>query len=89
MQHVKKLLDTFFPRVRTNSANWAGQIIWDLKSNGIDEGVFILLDDNNEFILLYRTETKDSTYTEDLDSYNVDGGKLKDFFKSIISAIKL
>ena len=89
MQHVKKLLDTFFPRVRTNSANWAGQIIWDLKSNGIDEGLFILLDDNNEFILLYRTETKDSTYIEDLDSYNVDSGKLKDFFKSIISAIKL
>jgi hypothetical protein len=89
MQHVKKLLDTFFHRVRTNSANWAGQIVWDLKSNGIDEGVFILLDDNNDFILLYRTETKDSTYIEDLDSYNVDGGKLKDFLKSIISAIKL
>jgi hypothetical protein len=89
MQHVKKLLDTFFPRIRTNSANWSGQIVWDLKSNGIDEGVFILLDDNNEFILLYRTETKDSTYIEDLDSYNIAGGKLKDFLKSIISAIKL
>jgi hypothetical protein len=89
MQHVKKLLDTFFPRVRTNSANWAGKIIWDLKSNGIDEGIFILLDDNNEFILLYRTETEDSTYIEEKESYNVDGGKLKDFLKSIISAIKL
>ena len=89
MQHVKKLLDTFFPRVRTNSANWAGQIVWDLKSNGIDEGLFILLDDNNDFILLYRTENYGQTFIEDLDSYNIAGGKLKDFFKSIISAIKL
>jgi hypothetical protein len=89
MQHVKKLLDTFFPRVRTNSANWGGQIVWDLKSDGITEGLFIYLDDDKNFILLYRTEVNEETYTEDLDIYNVDGGDLREFCKSIISAIKI
>jgi hypothetical protein len=89
MQHVKKLLDTFFPRVRTNSANWGGQIVWDLKSDGITEGLFIYLDDDKNFILLYRTEVNEETYTEDLDIYNPNGGDLREFFKSIISAIKL
>lgn len=75
MNRVKKVLDKNFKRViQTYSANWGGLNVWAVStSDGIlnaVEGCFIQQDDDNNFILLHRTEMNEETEITDVYVYN-------------------
>ncbi len=76
--NVARFLDKHYPRVKQySSANWGGYIVWDVKSNGITEGRFIYLDDDDNFTLLDRTEKDEETVMNDLFTYVIGSGDIK------------
>lgn len=75
-QHVGRVLSKHFYKMRTRSADWGGQNVWDIKSDGISEGIFIFEDDDSNFILLARSEENEETRTSDLFTYTVGSGEL-------------
>jgi hypothetical protein len=80
MKHnnVRRFLDKHYRRViQHSSANWGGNNVWNVKSDGQTEGRFIFEDDNNNFILLDRTEENEETQITDLFIYQIGSGKIK------------
>ena len=77
-KNVQKFLDKHYKRVvQRSSANWGGNNVWSVNSNGITEGTFIYQDDDNNFILLNRTEVNEETVFEDLFTYVIGSGTIK------------
>jgi hypothetical protein len=80
---VQKFLDKHYKRVvQRSSANWGGNNVWSVKSDGITEGTFIYQDDDNNFILLNRTEENEETVVEDLFTYVIGSGTIKNLIIS-------
>jgi hypothetical protein len=76
-KNVANFLDRFFPRVtQYSSANWGGNNVWSVDSNGETEGRFIFQDDENNFILLDRTEINEETEIKDLFKYEIGSGEI-------------
>jgi hypothetical protein len=77
-KNVQKFLDKHYKRVvQRSSANWGGNNVWSVKSDGVTEGTFIYQDDDNNFILLNRTEVNEETIIEDLFTYVIGSGTIK------------
>jgi hypothetical protein len=80
---VQKFLDKHYKRVvQRSSANWGGNNVWSVKSDGITEGTFIYQDDDNNFILLNSTEENEETVVEDLFTYVIGSGTIKNLIIS-------
>jgi hypothetical protein len=79
VENVRRFLDKRYRRVtQYGSANWGGNNVWDVaSSDGQTEGRFIFEDDNNNFILLDRTEENEETEIEDLFIYEIGSGEIK------------
>jgi hypothetical protein len=76
-KNVANFLDRFFPRVvQYSSANWGGNVVWSVDSDGATEGRFIFQDDENNFILLDRTEVNEETEIKDLFTYEIGSGEI-------------
>jgi len=76
--NVRKLLDKRYRRVtQYSSANWGGNNVWNVDSDGQTEGRFIFEDDEQNFILLDRTEENEETQIEDLFIYTIGSGEIK------------
>ncbi len=76
-------MDKHYKRVvQRSSANWGGNNVWSVKSDGITEGTFIYQDDDNNFILLNRTEENEETVVEDLFTYVIGSGTIKNLIIS-------
>ena len=77
-KNVCSFLDKHYKRViQHSSANWGGNNVWNVNSDGQTEGLFIFHDDNNNFILLKRTEENEETEIEDLFIYEIGSGQIK------------
>lgn len=77
-QNVRRFLDNRYRRVtQYGSANWGGNNVWNVASDGQTEGRFIFEDDDNNFILLDRTEENEETQIEDLFIYTIGSGEIK------------
>jgi len=77
-KQVCLFLDRHFSRVtQYSSANWGGNNVWSVDSDGITEGRFIFQDDENNFILLDRTEINEETEVVDLFVYRIGSGEIK------------
>lgn len=75
---VGLFLDRYFSRVtQYSSANWGGNNVWCVSGNGQTEGRFIFQDDENNFILLDRTEVNEETEIVDLFKYEIGSGQIK------------
>ena len=82
-KNVQKFLDKHYKRiVQRSSANWGGNPVWSVKSDGDTEGTFIYQDDDNNFILLNRTEENEETVVEDLFVYVIRSGTIKNLILS-------
>lgn len=76
--NVRKFLDKRYPRViQYWSAPWGGNNVWNVDSDGLTEGRFIFEDDEQNFILLDRTEENEETQIEDLFIYTIGSGEIK------------
>ena len=76
--NVRKFLDKRYRRVtQYSSANWGGNNVWNVDSDGQTEGIFIFEDDEQNFILLDRTEENEETQIEDLFIYTIGSGEIK------------
>ena len=76
--NVRKFLDKRYRRVtQHSSANWGGNNVWNVDSDGQTEGRFIFEDDEQNFILLDRTEENEETQIEDLFVYVIGSGEIK------------
>lgn len=77
--NVARFLDKHYRRVKQySSANWGGNIVWDVAStDGMVEGRFIFQDDDNNFILLDRTEEDEETVIDELFTYVIGSGDIK------------
>lgn len=81
-KQVGLFLDRYFSRVtQYSSANWGGNNVWSVDSNGITEGRFIFQDDENNFILMDRTEVNEETEVVDLFVYRIGSGEIKNLLK--------
>lgn len=77
-KNVRRFLDNRYNRVKQySSANWGGNNVWDVYSDGQTEGRFIFEDDDNNFILLDRTEANEETEIFDLFVYQIGSGQIK------------
>lgn len=77
-KNIERFLDRRYKRVvQRSSANWGGNNVWSVNSNGITEGTFIFQDDDNNFILLNRTEVNEETVIDDLFIYVIGSGTIK------------
>jgi len=77
-KNVRSFLDKKYTRVtQYSSANWGGNNVWSVDSDGITEGRFIFEDDNYQFILLDRTEVNEETEVVDLFIYEIGSGQIK------------
>lgn len=77
-KNIEKFLDKHYKRViQTSSANWSGNNVWSVKGDGITEGIFIYQDDDDNFILLHRTEVNEETIITDLFTYTIGSGAIK------------
>lgn len=82
VQNVRRFLDNRYRRVtQYGSANWGGNNVWNVSSDGQTEGRFIFEDDNNNFILLDRTEENEETQIEDLFVYVIGSGEIKNLLR--------
>jgi hypothetical protein len=77
--NVRRYLDKHYRRVvQHSSANWGGNIVWDVAStDGMVEGRFIFEDDDEQFILLDRTEKDEETIIDELFTYVIGSGDIK------------
>lgn len=76
-KRIQSILDKHFKRIiQHSSANWGGQVVWSVKSDGITDGIFIHQDDDNNFTLLIRSEENEETKTFDLFTYRIGSGEL-------------
>ncbi len=76
--NVRRFLDKLYNRVKQySSANWGGNNVWSVSSDGQTEGRFIFEDDENNFILLDRTEENEETEIIDLFVYRIGSGEIK------------
>jgi hypothetical protein len=76
--NVAKFLDARYRRVKQySSADWGGCAVWDVKSNGITEGMFIHQDDDDNFTLLVRSEKDEETIIDELFTYVIGSGDIK------------
>lgn len=76
--NVAKFLDARYPRVKQRgSADWGGISVWDVRSNGITEGLFIHQDDDDNFTLLTRSESNEETFINELFTYVIGSGDIK------------
>lgn len=81
-KNVANFLDRFFPRVtQYSSANWGGNNVWSVDSDGQTEGRFIFEDDEHNFILLDRTEVDEETEVTDLFKYRIGSGEISKLIK--------
>jgi hypothetical protein len=81
-QNVRKFLDKRYPRVtQYGSANWGGNNVWNVASDGQTEGIFIFEDDEQNFILLDRTEANEETEIVDLFVYEIGSGEIKNLLR--------
>lgn len=77
-QNVRNFLDRKYRRVvQYSSANWGGNNVWSVDSDGQTEGRFIFEDDYNNFILLDRTEINEETEVTELFTYEIGSGQIK------------
>ena len=76
-QKVVKFLDKRFSRARgVTGADWGSCYVWSVKSDGCTEGRFIYMTDDNDFILLDRSEENEETKTNQLFVYCIGSGEL-------------
>ena len=76
-KNVRNFLDRKYKRVtQYSSANWGGNNVWSVDSNGETEGRFIFEDDEHNFILLDRTEINEETEIIDLFKYEIGSGDI-------------
>jgi len=79
-QNVRRFLDSRYRRVsQYGSADWGGNNVWDVASDGQIDGRFIFEDDNGDFILLDRSfdaENEESIFV-DLFVYRIGSGEIK------------
>ena len=81
-QNVRRFLDNRYRRVNQySSANWGGNNVWNVDSDGQTEGIFIFEDDDNNFILLDRTEANEETEIVDLFRYEIGSGEIKNLLR--------
>lgn len=81
-QNVRRFLDNRFRRVKQHSsANWGGNNVWNISSDGQTEGRFIFEDDEHNFILLDRTEANEETEIVDLFIYQIGSGEIKNLLR--------
>jgi hypothetical protein len=79
---VRNFLDRKYKRVvQYSSANWGGNNVWSVDSNGETEGRFIFEDDEHNFILLDRTEINEETEIIDLFKYEIGSGEIKNLLR--------
>lgn len=77
-KNVAAFLDKRFKRViQYSSANWGGNNVWSVDSDGQTEGIFIFQTDYNDFELLRRTEVNEETEVEVLFKYVIGSGEIK------------
>ena len=77
-QKVAKFLDKKFSRARgLTGADWGSCFVWSVKSDGYTEGRFIYMTDDNEFILLDRSEENGVTEIKQLFVYCIGSGELR------------
>jgi hypothetical protein len=83
-QNVRRFLDKRYRRVtQYSSANWGGNNVWDVaSSDGQTEGRFIFEDDEQNFILLDRTEENEETEIVDLFVYRIGSGDIKELINN-------
>jgi hypothetical protein len=77
-KNVRRFLDARYKRViQTSSANWGGNVVWSVDSDGISEGRFIFEDDDYRFILLDRDyNDDDGVIIVDLFTYEIGSGEI-------------
>lgn len=81
-QNVRNFLDRKYRRViQYSSANWGGNNVWSVDSDGQTEGRFIFEDDYNNFILLDRTEINEETEVTELFTYEIGSGQIKNLLR--------
>jgi hypothetical protein len=83
-QNVRRFLDKRYRRVtQYASANWGGNNVWDVaSSDGQTEGRFIFEDDEQNFVLLDRTEENEETEIVDLFVYRIGSGEIKELINN-------
>jgi hypothetical protein len=82
-QNVRRFLDKRYRRVtQYGSANWGGNNVWNVDSDGQTEGRFIFEDDEQNFILLDRTEENEETEIVDLFVYRIGSGEIKELINN-------
>jgi len=82
-QNVRRFLDKKYRRVtQYSSANWGGNNVWNVDSDGQTEGRFIFEDDEQNFILLDRTEENEETEITDLFIYRIGSGEIKELINN-------
>lgn len=82
-QNVRRFLDKRYRRVtQYSSANWGGNNVWNVDSDGQTEGRFIFEDDEQNFILLDRTEENEETEIVDLFVYRIGSGEIKELINN-------
>jgi hypothetical protein len=82
-QNVRRFLDKRYRRVtQYSSANWGGNNVWNVDSDGQTEGRFIFEDDEQNFILLDRTEENEETEIVDLFIYRIGSGEIKELINN-------
>jgi hypothetical protein len=76
---VRRFLDTKYERViQRGSADWGGNTVWSVDSDGVSEGRFIFEDDDYRFILLDREyNDNDGAIIVDLFTYEIGSGQIK------------
>ena len=76
-QKVAKLLDKKFSRaIGITGADWNSSYVWSVNSDGSTEGRFIYMTDDNDFILLDRSEENEVTEINQLFVYCIGSGEL-------------
>lgn len=81
-QNVRRFLDKRYRRVtQYSSANWGGNNVWNVAGDGQTEGRFIFEDDEQNFILLDRTEANEETEIVDLFTYEIGSGEIKNLLR--------
>jgi hypothetical protein len=75
-------LDKRYSRARgLTGSDWCTPYVWNVKSNGITEGIFIHLDDNQDFTLLQRSEVNEETEIKEIYTYTVGSGTIKNLLQ--------
>ena len=76
---VRGVGDTKYERViQSGSADWGGNAVWSVDSDGVSEGRFIFEDDDYRFILLDRDyNDNDGVIIVDLFIYEIGSGQIK------------